>query len=155
MIVLVAVLDQASKAAVVRVMAFGESISVWPPVLRLTLWKNTGIAFGLLSGASGAVGALAALTALFLLFYNRGRWQTSRLVRIGLGMVLGGAIGNLVDRARLGYVVDFLELPYWPVFNIADACIVVGGALLAWSALRRGSGSELAAHGRADGGSRS
>lgn len=139
---LVAVIDQASKAVVVGAMALGESIPVLPPLLHLTLWTNTGIAFGLLSSASGAVGALAALAALFLLLYYRGQWQSNRFVRIGLGMVLGGAIGNLIDRARLGYVVDFLDLPYWPVFNFADASIVIGGAMLAWSALRHRSSSE-------------
>jgi signal peptidase II len=136
LILVVAGIDQASKMIVMRAMAFGESIPVLPPVLWLTPWKNTGMAFGLLSGANAVVGVLAALTALFLLLYNRGQWQTSRLVRVGLGMLLGGAIGNLIDRARLGYVVDFLELPYWPVFNFADSCIVIGGVLLAWSALR-------------------
>jgi signal peptidase II len=57
-------------------------------------------------------------------------------------MLLGGAIGNLIDRVRLGYVVDFIALPYWPVFNVADTSIVIGAVLLAWSALRHRSSSE-------------
>jgi signal peptidase II len=133
---LVAFVDQVSKAAVTSAMTFGESIPVLPPLLYLTLWTNTGIAFGLLSGAGGAVAVLAAVTALLLFLYNRDRWQTSRVVRVGLGMLLGGAIGNLIDRVRLGYVVDFIALPYWPVFNVADTSIVIGAAMLAWSALR-------------------
>lgn len=139
---LVAFVDQASKAAVTSAMTLGESIPVLPPLLHLTLWTNTGIAFGLLSGAGGAVAVLAAVTALVLFLYNRDRWQTSRVVRVGLGMLLGGAIGNLIDRVRLGYVVDFIALPYWPVFNVADTSIVIGAVLLAWSALRQRSSSE-------------
>lgn len=128
--------DQLSKAAVLGALEFGQSVAVLPPLLRLTLWRNTGIAFGLLSGASGVVGVAAALAAVWLVFWQRGQWHTSRLARWGTGMILGGAAGNLLDRARYGYVVDFLELPYWPIFNLADACIVVGGALLAASGLR-------------------
>ncbi|MDR7393429.1 MAG: signal peptidase II, partial [Armatimonadota bacterium] len=62
----------------------------------------------------------------------------SPLIRAGMGMVLGGAAGNLVDRVRYGYVVDFVQLPYWPIFNVADACIVVGGVLLALGSVRAG-----------------
>lgn len=133
--VLVAVADQLSKFAVVGSMQFGVSVPVLPPVLRLTLWRNTGIAFGLLSGANELVGVAAVLAATWLVVHHRHRWHTSRLVRIGLGLVLGGAAGNLADRIRYGYVVDFLELPYWPIFNVADACIVVGGVLLALGSL--------------------
>lgn len=133
--VLVAVADQLSKAAVLGSMQFGASVPVLPPVLRLTLWRNTGIAFGLFSGANELVAVAAVLAAVWLVVYHRDRWYASSLVRMGLGMVLGGAAGNLADRIRYGYVVDFLELPHWPIFNVADACIVVGGVLLALGSL--------------------
>lgn len=134
----VACADQLSKAAVLNTLEFGQSVVVLPPLLRITLWRNTGIAFGLLSGASGLVGVAAALAAAWLVFWHRKDWHTSATARWGIGMILGGAVGNLLDRARYGYVVDFLELPSWPIFNVADACIVVGGVLLAASGLRGG-----------------
>jgi len=127
---LAATADQLSKAAVLSHLDFGTSVWVLPPVLRITLWRNTGIAFGLLSGANELVSLLALLAAVWLVVHHRDRWGASALVRVGVGMVLGGAAGNLLDRLRYGYVVDFLELPYWPIFNVADVCIVVGGVLL-------------------------
>ncbi len=133
---LVALLDQLTKAVVRQTLSFGETVPVLPPLLYLTLHRNTGIAFGLLSGANALVGGLAALAALFLVAFHRDRWAQDRLVQVGLGLVLGGAAGNLVDRVRWGYVVDFIELPFWPVFNVADTCIVLGGGLLALRAVR-------------------
>ncbi len=133
---LVVAADQLSKAAVLSSMDFGASVAVLPPVLRLTLWRNTGIAFGLFSGANEVVGLAAVVAAAWLVVHHRDRWHTSALVRVGLGMVLGGAAGNLADRIRYGYVVDFLQLPHWPIFNVADACIVAGGVLLALGSLR-------------------
>ncbi len=130
--------DQLSKAVVLGRMEFGTSVAVLPPVLRITLWRNTGVAFGLLSGANELVAAAAVLAAAWLVVHHRHRWQASWWVRAGVGMVVGGAVGNLVDRLRFGYVVDFLELPYWPIFNVADVCIVVGGTLLAAGSLRAG-----------------
>jgi signal peptidase II len=132
----VVLVDQQTKAAMLETLSFGQSVPVLLPLLRFTLHRNTGIAFGLLSGANALVGLLSVLAALFLVFYHRGRWVRDRWVRVGLGLVIGGALGNLLDRARFGYVVDFIELPYWPIFNLADACIVVGGGLLALRALR-------------------
>ncbi len=138
--VVVAVLDQLSKAAVLSRMEFGASVPVLPPLVRFTLWRNTGIAFGLLSGANELVGLAAVAAAAWLVLHHRRRWHTSPLVRVGVGMVLGGAAGNLADRVRYGYVVDFVELPYWPIFNLADACIVAGGLLLALGSWRSDRG---------------
>lgn len=135
--VLVLLADQATKAWVLARMEFGASLPLVPPLVRITLWRNTGIAFGLLSGANELVALAAVAAAVWLVLYHRDRWQL-RVVRVGTGMVLGGAVGNLVDRVRFGYVVDFLELPYWPIFNVADACIVTGGVLLILSSLRSG-----------------
>ena len=67
-----------------------------------------------------------------ILYYYRQLPERAWLVRLALGLQLGGALGNVVDRLRQGYVVDFLEVPHWPVFNVADSCIVVGVVLLGW-----------------------
>ncbi|MDR7415358.1 MAG: signal peptidase II [Armatimonadota bacterium] len=138
--ILVVLLDQVAKHAVMRTLSFGETFPVLPPLLRITLHRNTGIAFGLLGGANALVGVLAALTAFLLFAFHRDRWAADRVVLVGLGLVLGGAVGNLLDRVRWGFVVDFIELPYWPVFNLADTCIVVGGGLLALRAIRSAQG---------------
>jgi signal peptidase II len=103
----------------------------------LTLVHNPGGAFGLLpehSGAFIAVSAVvvAALAALLLL----GQWRP--LGRVGSALLLGGAAGNLVDRVRWGYVLDFLQVPGFPVFNAADVAIVVGAGLLAVALLGGG-----------------
>jgi signal peptidase II len=138
--ILVVFLDQAAKHAVMQTLSFGQTLPILPPLLRLTLHRNTGIAFGLLGGANALVGMLAALTALLLFAFHRDRWLADRRVLVGLGLVLGGAVGNLLDRVRWGFVVDFIELPYWPIFNLADTCIVIGGGLLALSAIRSAQG---------------
>lgn len=135
---MVTLIDQGIKAAVVRDVPAGATIPVIPGVLSLTHVQNTGVAFGLLTGISPFVTALAALTLLFYLFYNRGRWLASRAVSAGIALMAGGAGGNLLDRARLGFVVDYLDLHVWPVFNLADVAIVVGAGVLALTLSREG-----------------
>jgi len=83
---------------------------------------------------------LAALTVVFLVVYNEGHWLRDPLSRAAAGLLLGGAAGNLSDRFRLGYVVDYLDLRVWPVFNLADTAVVCGGALLLWALFRRKRG---------------
>jgi signal peptidase II len=134
----VLLIDQGIKAAIARVMPVGATAAVIPGAFSLTHVQNTGVAFGLLAGLSPFVTALAALTLLFVLFYNRGRWQGSRLVRAGVALMAGGAAGNLLDRVRLGFVVDYLDLHVWPVFNLADVAIVVGAGVLVLALSREG-----------------
>lgn len=136
----VAGLDQAVKALVVRTFAAGSSVALIPGVLSLTYVQNTGIAFGLLSGVPLLVVALAGLTVVFLVLYNEGHWQRDLTSRAAVGLVLGGAAGNLSDRIRLGYVIDYLDLHVWPVFNLADAAVVCGGALLLLALIRQNPG---------------
>ena len=133
--------DQIIKLAVVRSFAPGGSVEVIPGVLSLTYLQNTGIAFGLLRGVPLPVLVAAALTVIFLLFYNWTRPRPARARdvtgRVALGCLLGGAAGNLIDRVRLGYVIDYVDLRVWPVFNLADAAVVIGGALLVVAAVRQ------------------
>lgn len=127
---LVAAADQGVKALVTRALPPSASIPVLPGVISLTHVQNPGVAFGLLSGIPPVAAVLATLTLFFLVFYNRGRWLTTRIAGYGFALMAGGACGNLLDRARLGHVVDYLDLHIWPVFNLADAAIVVGAGLL-------------------------
>jgi signal peptidase II len=91
---------------------------------------NTGVAFGLLAGLSPIVAVILALTLLGVLFYNRSARQGAPVGHWGLGLMIGGALGNVVERLRFGYVLDYLDLHVWPVFNLADAAVVVGAGLL-------------------------
>ena len=136
-----AVADQAVKLLVIRTLPPGASRPIIPGVLSLTYVQNTGIAFGLLGGLPLIVTAAAGLTVVFLLLYNGGRWQRDPLSRAATGLLLGGAVGNLSDRLRLGFVVDYLDLHRWPVFNLADAAVVAGGTVLLMALLRQRRGA--------------
>jgi signal peptidase II len=131
----VLVLDQATKALVLKHLPLGESLPVIPGFFDLTHVHNPGGAFGFLSGMSaefrGLVFVAVSLLAVGLILYFY--WQTpvrQRLLAVGLSLIFGGAVGNLVDRIRFGIVVDFLDLYagelHWPAFNIADSAITVG-----------------------------
>ena len=120
-------LDQAVKGLVVAFMEPGQTVTLIPRVLRITYSTNTGGAFGLLRG-SGQIVFLAALVIVVIMlawfFWSRkhlGAWTF-----VGLGLIIGGALGNLVDRVFRGRVVDYIDLGWWPVFNIADLVIVAG-----------------------------
>ncbi|MDW8120591.1 MAG: signal peptidase II [Chloroflexota bacterium] len=118
-------LDQVSKAVIQAVLPEGASV-VLTPFLRLTHITNTGSAFGLFQGYTLflIVASVVGLVVL-ILFYRQNR-NAHPLVRLCIGLMVGGALGNLIDRVRLGYVVDFVDLGWWPVFNLADSAIVVG-----------------------------
>jgi signal peptidase II len=124
------ILDQLSKW--VAQYFLSESVPIIPYVFHLTLVHNQGGAFGILSGQTVFFLAVGALTILLIiLFRNRVR-QSTRDVQWAAALVLGGALGNLIDRIRLGYVIDFLDFRVWPVFNLADSYIVIGMVLLIW-----------------------
>ena len=101
-----------------------------PGVLSLTLLHNTGVAFSLLRGLPPAAIVALVLTVLGVAFYNRDAWPRTAAVRWGFGLVLGGAAANVVERLRFGYVIDYLDVHVWPVFNLADSAIVVGAGLV-------------------------
>ena len=122
--VVVLALDQGTKALVRGSIDRGERIDVLPGV-DLINTRNTGVAFGLFSGGGAIVAIVATLALVGLLaffFTHLGR----RLVWLPTGLLIGGATGNLIDRARQGYVTDFVDLPLWPAFNVADAAITIG-----------------------------
>lgn len=129
--------DQGTKLWAGRSLALGEVRPLVGDVLRLTRVHNTGGAFGLLPHHTGAFIAVSAAVILVLgvvLVGGQGRW----LGRMGGALLLGGAAGNLVDRVRWGYVLDFFEIRGFPVFNVADAAIVIGAGLVALSLLAGG-----------------
>jgi signal peptidase II len=130
----VVALDQVTKALVKDEVLPGEHVDVFPG-LQLSNVRNTGVAFGALEGAGLAVAILIGLSLTLLIGYfvvNR----ALPLLWLPVGMLVGGAVGNLVDRAREGAVVDFIDPVGWPAFNVADSCIVVGVLLLLFVAER-------------------
>jgi signal peptidase II len=125
--------DQWTKALVRTNIEFGQAWSPWPwlmPYARIVHWQNTGAAFGMLQRFGNVFSILAILVSLVILYYfpqvPRAEWH----LRIAMGMQLGGALGNLVDRLTQGFVTDFISLGNFAVFNVADASISVGVAVL-------------------------
>jgi signal peptidase II len=131
---LVVLADQASKAAIEANLVPGEEVQVLGP-LELTNAHNTGIAFGL-AGGSGAGLILLTLAALGLIVVLFARDPARPGTWPAIGLLAGGALGNLADRARVDAVTDFIDFPAWPPFNLADVAITIGVAALAWAYLR-------------------
>ncbi len=128
-------LDQISKHWVKQVLASGETVPVIPSVLSLTLVYNPGAAFGLLAGQRWLF--IAATLLLFAVLYSMRDFVLKHMHRLlAVAVFVGGAIGNLWDRIRWGYVVDFVDLGFWPVFNVADVAIVVGAVVVAWEVIQ-------------------
>lgn len=139
---LVVVLDQLTKAAITGRFQYGESHYVlsW---FNLVLAHNTGAAFSFLAGASGwqrefFMGITVVITGV-LLWMLRGN-AANRWLALALALVIGGALGNLIDRVTLGYVIDFVQWHvagyYWPAFNVADSAICVGAVMLVIDSFR-------------------
>lgn len=134
---LIVVADQFSKLWIRSNLATGESLFE-VGFFRLTRVHNTGAAFGLFQGQSFpltiiALVGVAALLLYALFFHHKLPFLKNRLGKLALGLVLGGTVGNLIDRIYLGYVTDFIDFNFWPAFNIADSAIVVGTIILAYS----------------------
>lgn len=131
--------DQISKAYVVGLLGTqaGNFQPIFGDVLWLRMVHNSGAAFGMLPDASIVFAVAAVVVVIGIVFYSHKLAAASWLVRIAIGLELGGALGNLIDRVHYGYVVDFIDFRLWPniwpfVFNISDAAITIGVVLLLW-----------------------
>lgn len=122
-------IDQVTKWWVASSYQVGESHPLLGQWLYLTYVQNRGAAFGMLPGQSWFFLAAAFVVILGLIVYNH-RYTVEKPVQIWTGLIVAGAAGNFIDRFRLQYVIDFLDLRWWPVFNIADTAVVIGGCLL-------------------------
>lgn len=129
------ILDQLTKhLALIRLSE--HPVVLIPNILFLTLVKNTGIAFGLLNGQASLLFSLITIS-LLLLFIFANRSRGARLPeRWALSMILGGAVGNWIDRVRFGAVIDFIDFRIWPVFNLADSAISIGVCIYILSMFR-------------------
>lgn len=131
---LVLIFDQWSKFWVVENLGptpLMRSIPIAGDLVRIVYWRNTGVAFGLFQNNSGFFSILALLISAGAVYAYVTRLPNQQVsVQISMGLILGGAIGNVIDRVRLGYVVDFIQVGWWPIFNIADSSITIGATLL-------------------------
>ncbi|MDI3269259.1 MAG: signal peptidase II [Bacillota bacterium] len=130
------VLDYASKRWIEAALPLHDSIPIWPGIFDITHTQNTGAAFGILQGHGSFLVWVTVAVVILTLGFSRGLLALGPAAQVGLGLVLGGAVGNLWDRLHRGSVTDFLHIHYWPVFNLADTFVVVGGALLLLSLSR-------------------
>jgi signal peptidase II len=136
--VAVVILDQVTKHLITLRFYLGESIPVVPGFFDLAYVRNTGAAWGMLGGFNGLLVALSLAVLVVLIFFRRSFLTDSLIHRLALGLMLGGIVGNLLDRVRLQYVVDFLDfhwqMHHFPAFNVADSAICVGVGLYMISA---------------------
>jgi signal peptidase II len=139
----IVLLDQVTKNLVRTRIPLGDSWSPWQwlePYARIVHWQNTGAAFGMLQGFNLVFSVLAVIVSIAILYYFPRVPRNEWLIRLAMAMQLGGAVGNLIDRLTQGTVTDFLSVGTFAVFNVADACISVGTALLVfavWDSERR------------------
>ncbi|MFC1902267.1 signal peptidase II [Chloroflexota bacterium] len=133
---LVILADQISKEWIRSNLGIGQ-ILFDLGFFRIVHVYNTGAAFGIFKGHSltlTIVAATGVVVILFLVFLLRSRWSLldSMVVRSGIGLVIGGTVGNLIDRLRLGHVTDFIDFKVWPAFNIADSAVTIGVIIVAY-----------------------
>jgi len=128
--------DQFSKALLLASFQVGESRPLLPPLLHLTYVQNTGAAFGLFRGARWLFIACSLLIVAWIVRETLRAPALPRRLAWAYGLLLGGAVGNLIDRVRVGHVIDFFDLRVWPVFNVGDSAITIGVVLLLWHTLR-------------------
>lgn len=129
----VIVVDQLTKALVRQNLALGEA---WAPIpaigdfFRFLYWQNRGAAFGTLQYAGPILTIVRIAIALFIIIFYQKTEIKDMLVKISLSLMLGGAVGNLVDQFTLGFVTDFIAVGRFPVFNVADSCVTIGVGLM-------------------------
>lgn len=135
----VILLDQASKLFIQATIPLGQSVPLIPDLFAIVHVLNPGAAFGLLAARSSAFRnpffiGISLLAIAFILYYRHRGLKGQSLASTALSLILGGALGNLVDRLRLGMVIDFLDVHYfqyhWPAFNVADSAITIGVSLM-------------------------
>jgi signal peptidase II len=139
MIAVVVAADQLTKASIVAWLAPPAIERRWEllgPYLAFEYVENTGAAFGILAGRTWLLSVLALAVGCWFLAAYRQHLPYSVTLQVAVGLVLGGAVGNLFDRVRLGYVVDFVAVGPWPRFNVADSAITMGLILLFITVLR-------------------
>jgi len=136
--VLVIVIDQLSKYILSGILSEDKSIPLIKNIFHLTLVHNTGIAFGMFRGSANIILWVTVLGLGVIAWHLRKDFSQRKgrgivlpvSEKVAVGLIFGGAVGNLIDRLSCGYVIDFLDFRVWPVFNVADSCITIGAVIL-------------------------
>lgn len=126
------IIDQLSKYLTVENMIEGASIPIIPGVFHFTFIYNRGAAFGLLENQQWIFILVAVALIAVVFFFRKDIAAADKYTRYGTALLIGGAIGNLIDRIRINMVVDYFDFIIWPIFNIADIAICVGVSLIIW-----------------------
>ncbi|MDN5346839.1 MAG: signal peptidase [Clostridia bacterium] len=134
--------DQGSKYLVRLFLEPEQSVPIIPKILHFTYVNNPGAAFGLFAYQTPFFITVSFIVILIIVFASFRVVREGKALGLALSLQLGGALGNLLDRMRFGYVIDFLDFRIWPVFNLADVAIVAGVALLCWELLRPAAGKK-------------
>ena len=138
LVAVLVILDQLLKSIMTAWLGPDEPSHRWELAGRYVAFhyvENRGAAFGILEGRTGLLIVLASIVAIGFVATMRNEIKRDRRTQIALGLIVAGAAGNLMDRIRLGYVVDFVAIGSWPKFNVADSCITIAIGLLAWTTL--------------------
>ena len=131
LVVLIVIADQLSNAYIQSNMDLGESIPILKDIFHITYILNPGAAFGLFADQTFFFIGLAVMMIVAVVWFYPAIKKESTWMQAGIGLLLGGAVGNLIDRVLIGKVVDFFDFRIWPIFNIADICIVCGAFIIA------------------------
>jgi len=132
---IVLILDRVTKCIAYNILVQDESICIISGIFHITLVFNKGIAFGLFPGQGLLFAVMAFFAAAFIAFFIWKNANSGRVIICALSLILGGALGNLIDRLTTGFVIDFIDFRIWPVFNVADSAVTVGTVLLALNIL--------------------
>jgi signal peptidase II len=127
--ILIIISDQITKFLITKYMALHQSIPLIKNILHLTYIQNTGAGFGILKG-SNTILIFTSLIIIGVILFNFKKIIKEKPVHIPIALILGGAIGNLIDRILIGHVIDFIDFRIWPAFNVADSAITIGAVWL-------------------------
>ena len=133
---LVIIVDQLTKYYVVTHFYLGESVPVIENIFHWTYILNPGAAFGMMEGSRWFFILIALVVVTGVYYLRKDIMDNGPLMKYGTALFVGGAIGNLIDRARSGLVIDFFDFRIWPVFNVAVICICVGVGCILWNILQ-------------------
>jgi len=125
-------LDQSTKFLAQQALSLGQSFPLIKGFLHLSLVHNTGAAFGIFKNQTILFVLISLFAVIFLALFYRKISGGNMLLKLASALVLAGALGNLIDRLRFGYVIDFVDFRIWPVFNVADSCITIGTCIFAY-----------------------
>jgi len=120
------IIDQFTKLLIIKKFNINETLPIINNIFHLTYIQNTGAGFGILKGFNILLILISIVVVIIIIYYIKNIKENEKILQILLAFVLAGTIGNLIDRIRLNYVIDFLDFRIWPVFNIADSFITIG-----------------------------